>query len=169
MAIDKRALEKAKTMRSEKLGSWFEGHVQEELAYFQECKPLMFHRFPDSKAAGNLIAVQPSDYLVGTPLDAFLLECKASKTHESLKGCLASNVTKEQAVKHFLWHRCKHSSLFVFISVKTGMVEMWNGQYVAEHRRKGLRMTEEGIISLASCFYLRDHLYDTLFIEGKTV
>ena len=36
-----------------------------------------WHRFPDSKAAGRVIAAQPSDYLVANGKRTFLLEAKA--------------------------------------------------------------------------------------------
>lgn len=36
-----------------------------------------WHRFPDSKAAGRVIAAQPSDYLVANGKRTFLLEVKA--------------------------------------------------------------------------------------------
>lgn len=36
-----------------------------------------WHRFPDSRAAGRVIAAQPSDYLVANGKRTFLLEAKA--------------------------------------------------------------------------------------------
>jgi hypothetical protein len=55
-----------------------------------------WHRFPDSKAAGRVIAAQPSDYLVANGKRTFLLEVKA--TNHAYR--LAKDKVRQLAVMH---------------------------------------------------------------------
>ena len=128
---------KASKLPPHKLGAWFEGQTQDRLKWFQENKHLMFHRFPDSKSAGNIIAAQPSDYLVGSPLAAWLVEVKASKVHKSLRSCAANAIRQEQVVKAHLWMRSGLRSVFIFISVTGGVIEVWDGRHVVAQRFEG--------------------------------
>jgi len=147
MAINDKSLAKACAMRSEKLGAWFEHELQAVFAEFREHLPSTFLRLYDTKSAGSYLPSQPGDFILNTPVDAFLIESKASAKYESLSSCLSSNVSKEQAVEHIMWRRSGHRSVFIFLSTKTGLCSIWDGKYVGEHRRRGDRMKDaDGIL-----------------------
>lgn len=145
MAITEKSLAKASAMSSQALGSWFEAEVQARLKDLKENTPLYFLRLYDSKSAGNLMPSQPADFIVTARQGAFLVETKASAKYASLASCLASNVSKGQAVDHFMWNRSGHPSLFIFCGVSDDVLEVWDGEYVAHCRRKGERMRKSQV------------------------
>lgn len=165
--ITRKMLDNVSLLPSEKLGAWFEARTQENLKHMREFRRLTFLRLYDTKSAGAYLPRQPGDFIVSSPNDVYLVECKASKTHDSLVSCAGSNISKEQAVEHFMWHRAGHRSLFLFLSTKTGDIEMWDGHHVGLQRRAGLRLSREvGMrgVAEASRYY---ELLEAFFFGSK--
>lgn len=163
MSFNTKSLERAATLRPEKLGAWFEDELKPIFKNMQEHMGLYYHRFIDSKAAGNLVADQPADFMLKTKKGAFLIEVKASRRHKSLIGGLSSLMRKEQAVHLRMWDRADGDSLVIFINVPSGHVEIWEGYYVGLHRSKGQRLKEDYILRSCSAANLEKELLDILF------
>ena len=166
-AISEKMLINARKLPPEKLGAWFEARSQELFKHLKEYKRLTFLRLYDSKSAGAYLPKQPGDFIVASPNDVFLVECKASKTHKSLVSCAASNVSKEQAAEHWMWSRSGHTGMFLFISVVTGEIEVWDGKYIGDSRRCGRRISKNSpgfITSIQADQYLS--LLEALFFEA---
>ena len=102
---------------------------------------LYFHRFTDSHAAGAFVANQPDDFLVASEIaGVFLVELKASLKYKSLRSCLSSALSDEQAKELYLWDRAGKLSLVLFMNADC-LVEPWSGGYVAEtYREPGARL-----------------------------
>lgn len=126
--------------RSKNLGKWFEQVVQDELDKLRNTRKCTYVRLYDTTSAGgNYIPEQPGDFIVVPRAfsGAILLECKASKAHTSLKGCLSSNVKRAQAAQHMIWQSVNQPCWFLFFSETTNTLELWDGGYVAGCRSAG--------------------------------
>lgn len=143
--ITKQALIAASKMPPHKLGAWFEGHIQGDLKSLKERFPIDWLRLYDTKSAGAYMPKQPADFIVAGWDDVYLLEAKCSAKYKSLRSCLASMVKQEQAVSHYTWSRARHGSHFLFCSVLTGTIQLWNGSYVAKCRREGERLDDSEV------------------------
>lgn len=169
-----KTLQIARGFSSEELGAWFEDQVQNVLAWMLANTRFVYHRLPDSKSAGSLIARQPADFMIGSKHSGFaLLEVKASGKHTSLRGCLSSNLSKGQAALISLWDRADQKTLVLFLSVhpifgQYGLLELWHGGHVSEQRKKGKPLDPAvGLIAAAKgdelvsflSYYLNLHNY----------
>ncbi|RKX64030.1 MAG: hypothetical protein DRP42_07055 [Tenericutes bacterium] len=140
-SVSAAAMRKACNLSPHLLGAWWEEALKSHFDYIKATRPFYWHRFPDSKAAGNLIAEQPADFIVASPPSgAMLVEAKASAAHDSLRSCLSKNVSTGQALHHRMWARAGQESMFIFIGVSKPVVEIWNGKYVADCRASGARL-----------------------------
>lgn len=141
--INKPALAAAAKMPPHKLGAWFESHVQADLKTIKERYPIDWLRLYDTKSAGSFLPAQPADFIVAGADDVYLLETKCSGKHKSLRGGLSSLVKQTQAVSHYTWSRSGHMSHFLFLSVQTGVLQLWDGEYVSQCRRQGKRLDDK--------------------------
>lgn len=130
-----------------KIGKWFENKkmtpaVDELVA----SHPVFKHKLKDAHSAGRMTSSSPADYLLAYKGRGFLVECKASIVHPSLRSCLASAVSDGQVGEHNLWMRAGMKSLFVFYSDLTGLVEFWNGRNVVDARRAGRSLPKDSVM-----------------------
>ena len=143
------SLDKARKMKSAQvLGKWWEQELKDHFEFLKARKEFYYHRFPDTNQCGNYLPDQPSDWLTrGPSCGALLVEAKASKKFRSLHSCLASNVSTQQALHHYLWRRAGGRSVFIFCGVMEPTLQLWDGGYVADHRREGrvMKISEGGI------------------------
>jgi hypothetical protein len=149
-----------------KIGAQFEKDTQDVLDTLAGKTRLSYVRLYDTKSAqGKFLPEQPGDFIVAAE-GGHLLECKASEKHGSLRACLADNVSTQQAAAHRLWSRTGNPCWFLFNSLPTGQVELWEGQVVGECRALGKRLPKEGkdggplVVSRET---LQDLLYNTFF------
>lgn len=63
---------------SQDIGKSFEKTLESVFSSLQKTHAFRAHKLVDSHAAGNIVASQPSDYLIGTYQKLFYLEAKAS-------------------------------------------------------------------------------------------
>ena len=152
--------------KESKIGSDFEREVQDVLELQSTLTRLTYVRLYDTKSArGKFLPEQPGDFIVAAD-GGHLLECKASEKHTSLRSCLADNVSTQQAASHRLWARTGNPCWFVFYSLTTQSLELWEGGVVGLHRAKGTTLPAEGeeggplIVSRAT---LADLLFNTFF------
>lgn len=124
-------------------GKWLEKKIQTALKDFQANRKSFFHRFPDSKAAGNWLPAQPGDYLWLLPeVPAILLEVKSTEKSAPLRSLLSDG----QCGKHRLWLRSGHITAFVYgDSVKETLA--WYSGYEVLATPKEVRPCWVGSIS----------------------
>jgi hypothetical protein len=127
----------AKITRWEEL----EKAVQDELVLAQQCNPVAWHRFIDSKASGNIVARQPSDFVSCHQGNTVLIEAKFSEAHESLRNCFANAVKSHQLASARIWTRAGARYIVLFHSSLSGISECWNGLYLAECKSKGVKLS----------------------------
>lgn len=101
------------------------------------CKELVskrlgfFHRFVDkTQAMSGFIPAQPGDYLLLVPGKAILIEAKSTVQGRSLISLAHKN--KVQIAEHRMWHRAKHSSLYLYWNLKEDIVEIHDGHKVVQ-------------------------------------
>lgn len=63
---------------SQQIGKDFEKTLEGVFSSMRDKYGFMFHKFVDTKAAGNVVASQPADYLIGTPGQLSFMEAKSS-------------------------------------------------------------------------------------------
>jgi hypothetical protein len=102
--------------------------------------PVMCGRFSDSKAAGNLIASQPSDFWVLNKGNLVFIETKFSEAAESLKSVFGSAVPDHQLASARLSRRAGGMYWFLFHSSLSGIFELWDGAYLATARKHRERL-----------------------------
>ena len=127
----------------------------------QRAYPIFFHRFADSRAAGNLIGDQPSDFLVAAKGQGMtLLEAKFSEVHDTLRSCFSGAVTANQLASARLAHRAGQRYLILFYSSCAGQFELWPGDYCAGQRSLGqpLKLDRRIIVSGEIGPVLEDHV-----------
>jgi hypothetical protein len=122
-----------------KITTWkiLETEIEDHLKAYQRLHPIFYHRFPDSRAAGNLIADQPSDFLVADKRGMILLEAKFSEVHDSLRSSFSGAVSPGQIASARLAHRAGQRYLFLFYSSSSGFFELWPGDYCSDRRSLG--------------------------------
>ena len=155
-------------VKDTKFGAEFEGLTQGVLEELK-CKcPLTYIRLYDTKSArGKFLPPQPGDFIVASPNGGHLLECKASKEHQSLRSCLASNVEAHQAASHRMWARAGQPCWFLFHSVMTSELELWPGLVVGEARAKGAVLNKDNALRVGLDMHT-DLLFNTFGLRGTT-
>jgi hypothetical protein len=99
--------------------------------------PFFFHRFYDTRSAGNFLPGQPADFLCVNRGRVHFIEAKFSEKHDSLRNCFAGHVRKNQLASAFLVKRALGSYWLLFHSSKSGVFEIWDGAYCREQHRLG--------------------------------
>lgn len=145
------------------IGKYFEKKTQEALKSLQEKRPLYYYRFPDATSARNAFTAQPADHMIAYNGTVLLLEEKASDVHECLKSGASSLIKKKQAAMHTKWLRSGNKSIYLFYSSITGMVDIWDGEYVSKCRVSGKQLDgERGIITYGPIKDLESILLETI-------
>lgn len=101
------------TLKPHEIGNAVEGLVEAQLKEANRRVSLAWHRFPDAKAARNLIPNQPCDYLVisrGLPvlLEAkgvkheYRLESKSFSQHPMMRKFALAGATSLVVIHHYL-------------------------------------------------------------------
>ena len=102
---------------------------------------IFVHRFSDTRAAGNMIAAQPADFLILSQQGrATFLEAKFSAGHDSLRSCFSGSVSAQQLASARLVERANRTYLFLFYSQPAQLFELWPGGYCTECRAQGKRL-----------------------------
>ena len=138
-----------------------EDEVESYLRSLQTHYPIFVHRLPDSRAAGNLIADQPSDFLVASKGHGMtLLEVKFSEVHDTLRSCFSGAVSAGQLASARLAHRAGQRYLILFHSSCAKRFELWPGDYCAGQRSLGQPLKLERRIVVADSLgpLLEDHV-----------
>jgi hypothetical protein len=138
-----------------------EDEISNYMKALQRNYPIFFHRFPDSRAAGNLISDQPSDFLVASKGHGLtLLEAKFSEVHDTLRACFAGAVSANQLASARLAHRAGQRYLILFYSSCSGHFELWPGDYCAGQRSLGqpLKLDRRIVVADSLGPLLEDHV-----------
>ena len=69
---------------SQDIGKSFEKTLESVFSSLQKTHAFRAHKLVDSHAAGNIVASQPSDYLIGAYQQLFYLEAKASSKNKRM-------------------------------------------------------------------------------------
>jgi hypothetical protein len=122
-----------------KIASWkdLEGKIQEVLVEAQKTKHIAWHRFSDTRSAGNYLSDQPSDFLAGRAGTALFIEAKFSEVHDTLRSCFAGAVTDGQIASARIWERAGFKYIVLFYSLPAKQVEIWRGSNIIAARRGG--------------------------------
>lgn len=118
---------------SQDIGKKFEKAVE---AAFDELKRgygFNYHKFVDTHAAGNVVASQPSDYLITIPAGLCYLEAKASTTLTKM-GKSMLRPSQRRTIK-FDAQVLGVPYYILFHSEKTGEVHLLNGAEVLRGER----------------------------------
>ena len=146
-------------MADQKHGKRFEKDVQACLDRLKETGMLAYVRLYDTRSAGgNYIPAQPGDFIVSAGGFGHLIEVKASLEHDSLKTGLSSLVPIEQAASHRLWQKSGSPSWFLFKSMASRKIELWDGEHVGEARA--------GLCKLGSPEAVSEDKYILKFIQA---
>ncbi len=129
--------------KSNDIGKWFEDKVQDALKQIQSKHTAMFHRFPDTRAARNILPAQPGDHMLIMNGMAILIEEKCSDVHASLRNGFSALFPKEEAAQHRKWHRAGMPSWILFCNYSNKQVELWQGYRLATLRATGLRIPKD--------------------------
>jgi hypothetical protein len=127
------------TNQSNDIGKWFEGKIQDALKETESERKSTFHRYPDTRAARNILPAQPGDFLLAIDGLAILIEAKCSAKYGSLSSGFSSLWSKDQAAFHRMWHRAGLPSWVMFCHYDTGRVDIWDGGSIALARATGGR------------------------------
>jgi hypothetical protein len=122
--------------------SWqsLEDEIQQFLVARQRIGKTMFHRFYDTRSAGNFMPGQPADFLVINNSKTYFIEAKFSEVHESLKSCFSGAVSGNQTASAHMADRAGATYVFLFYSQKADLFELWDGEYCFQQRSKGQRL-----------------------------
>jgi hypothetical protein len=100
--------------------------------------PMTWERIIDSAAAGNFIAAREGDFRLrinsgvrGQPFE-FLIECKASVLDDTFAKCFKRLIGEKQLPKMRLACRAGAIGLYLFHSVNTHEIEIWDFRQVAK-------------------------------------
>lgn len=110
---------------SQQIGKDFEKTLESVFSSLQKTNGLRFHKFVDSHAAGNIVASQPSDYLVGFYQKLILVEAKSSATKTNFTRSALRPAQKGAAL--FYGQLLDIPYVILFHSEKTGMVSYIDG------------------------------------------
>jgi hypothetical protein len=120
------------------IGHIFEAELQKVFRQLGESHLLQWHRFPDTRAAGSIIAEQPSDYIIGLPPGSrgeqrlFFLEAKASEKDKKLqKGAIRP---AQRGAIHRFRYLLDLPYLVIFWNSDEGFIELWDGIAIVDDR-----------------------------------
>lgn len=121
------------------INSWqdLEKAIEKFLKEKQRTMPLFFHRFYDTRSAGNYLPGQPSDFLVIHNGKTHFIEAKFSEVHDSLKSTFSNAVSATQTASARLVKRAGANYVFLFYSAASKNFEVWDGKYASECRSRG--------------------------------
>ena len=146
-----------------KIGKWFENKkVTPALDSLVASHPVFKHKLKDAHSAGRMTSSSPADYLIAYNSAGWLLECKASTIHTSLRSCLASMVDGGQVGEHKFWIRAGMKSLFVFYSEVTGLVELWDGRTIITARTEGVPLVQDEMLDIFPVCNLAEGLLNVM-------
>ena len=119
--------------------SWqdLEASIQAWLKDRQRTTKLAYHRFYDTKSAGNAMPAQPADFLIVMGGDPLLIEAKYSAVHDSLRSCFSNSVKGHQLASARVWNRAGARYKLLFYTKSCNQVEVWDGLYCATQRAAG--------------------------------
>ena len=122
-----------------KINCWqdLEKEIEAFLKERQRRSNLFFHRFYDTRSAGNYLPSQPADFLAIHNGKTFFIEAKFSEVHDSLRATFANAVRAEQTASARLVKRAGGKYVFLFYSKNSQQFEVWDGKYAAEQRSLG--------------------------------
>lgn len=123
-------------------------------------RPLLVHRFYDSRSAGTILPAQPADFLVihqGIPI---LVELKSSEVHDSLRACFSSAVTKQQLAQHRIWRRAGARCWFLFYGAE-GRYERWPHYACQEAANTGKPLTRGSQMTFSKLPDMLESILDT--------
>jgi len=132
------------------IGKWFEGEFQKMLEVMRSdsCDRSSYLRLYDSASArGKFLPAQPGDFMVAYNAVTFMVECKSSVKHTSLRSCLSSHVKDGQVALMRMWIASGNPSCFIFYSAVDQQIEIWPGKSVCECRVDGVPLKKDGYIS----------------------
>lgn len=118
-------------------GKLLESKTTVALKEFTSKQAGFFHRFVDkTQMMSGFCPKSPGDYLLLVPGLAILVECKSSITGSSLLTLAHKN--KVQLAEHRKFIRAGHASLYVYLNLKTDIVEIHLGDNVIKKIDKPL-------------------------------
>jgi len=133
-----------------------EAYVREYLELGKRTDNMLYHRFYDTRSAGNIIPGQPADFMIGFQNRMLFLEVKFSEKHESLRSCFSGHVKDTQTASAYLWDRAGFCYAFLFYSSVTGTAEAWSGAYCAKCRVEGTPLSKHRAIQGMSIMAVMD-------------
>ena len=115
-------------------GELLEGKVRLALKTLQSKTKAFGHRFPDTKTArSGILPPQPGDFMLLVPGKAVLIECKSTNANTSLLSMAhKGDVGKRQIAHHRLWNRSGNPSLYLWLDIKSGLIEIHLGSNVVD-------------------------------------
>ena len=128
------------------IGKDFENHVSNTLDALKARKAKIdYIRLYDTRSARlKYLPAQPCDFIIGYANTTSLVECKASLKHKSLRSCLSGAVTDVQAAKAKMWIGTGNYAMFMFHSVLTSKIEVWDGLLVSRCRAESKPLPKDG-------------------------
>ena len=113
------------TKTSQQIGKDFERMVEGVFDSLQRSHGFRYHKFVDSHAAGNLVASQPSDYLVALGSQMAFVEAKASAVEAKLQKAMIRPAQRGAAIMYGQMLRVPYYILFY--SEVTQQATLYNG------------------------------------------
>lgn len=113
---------------SQQIGKDFERMVEGVFDSLQRSHGFRYHKFVDSHAAGNLVASQPSDYLVALGSQMSFVEAKASAKANRLQKAMIRPAQRGAAIMYGQMLQVPYYILFY--SEVTQQVTLYNGAEV---------------------------------------
>lgn len=142
-----------------KHGKKFEAEVHSAFRDLFSRYPGEWKRTVDSAAAGNVIGKADGDFeltvkspVYGCPY-RFRIECKASIRYTSLAQGYRSLVKSHQNAKMILTERTGAVGVFLFCSVNTGEVEIWEARRLTGlylHKRQKIELVPNMVVALSN-------------------
>jgi hypothetical protein len=152
--------------QSNDIGKWFEGKVQDALKEIESERKATFHRYPDTRAARNILPAQPGDFLLAIDGLAILIEAKCSAKYDSLSSGFSSLWPKGEAAFHRMWHRAGHPSWVMFCHYDTGKVHIWNGEGIALARATGAKFpTSAQLLAEGDIETIKDSIFKSTIVS----
>jgi hypothetical protein len=164
------------------IGKIFEKELEKVFRSLEESHVLGWHRFPDTgSAGGNIIAEQPSDYLLALPAGSLsphagqrfvLAEAKASEKKSSLsKASMRPSQRRAISVYRLL---LQLPYLVIFWDATEGVMQVWDGAGVVDEARINPRFILFQADDVGSGLKLRTavvaaHFVDWLKLPPKSV
>ncbi len=115
-------------------GKAFESECIEFLKGMMVQRRCATHRLYDTHSAGALLPPQPGDCFHVHDGKLFLFEFKSSGEYDTLagsRGPLNSLFSADQIALMRIWHRAGAITTVVFKSQVNGIIQAWDGNYIA--------------------------------------